>query len=1035
MNPFRSLRLALLATFVILITVTIAIVSAIGIWYAIRTTEDLVLRELVSDVELNNQAINNWLNERLYNLQVLSHAPNEQVMLQAMLQGDAGRALTLLQRWQIEVGKQGRFAEIFLIDEDGRVILSTQPQNLGQNHKHQTHFQQGQDKPFISNVFYNVVSGGHQIIITQPIQDDTGETLGLLAGRLDITQMTNFILTRAATTDTGEAYLVSDDRQFITGLRFEPQSSLAYSEGIDRALTKSDNRNGQGIYENYNGVRVVGAYRWLPELRVVFLSERSETEALAGVRQLILFNLAVACGVILLTIGVALYITQRITKPVLVLTEVATAISQGDLQRTAQVTSRNEIGVLAHAFNQMTERLRESINTLEERVQARTQELQVALNETNGLFKAAQAILGATELEEICQNLITQFNNLVQSEWMNLSLVDHEQRQVVLNLEISHEDSQRVGFGYEELRMGISGLVFATKQPILSVDAYDGIEPEATRARRFEAGVGALIVVPLVTKSVVIGTITAANRIGQRVFTPHDVELLMALATQAAAAIDNVSLFAEEQRQRQLSDSLRQIATVLNSSLERDTVLDQIMLQLDRVIGYDGAAVFLVQGNDLVIARTDGFADKFLGHRISLAKTMSVMVEVFQTKQAISLANVREDARWEVWADSPICSWMGAPLLQNETIFGLLALDSFTVAAYGEAEAQILQAFANQAALAIQNARLYGELSKLNADKDKFFSIVAHDLRGPFMPLLGNSDLLIEMAEDLSPLQIKQMAVDINRAAKNVFNLLENLLSWSRLQRGRMEYQPETVELHEITEDNVELLKANAQSKNIVLRSDVPGGIFVHADRNMLNTVIRNLSSNAIKFTPQGGQVIVSAQVLDSQLVEVQVADSGLGMSEEVKQKLFKIDQNVTTLGTAKEKGTGLGLIICQEMVEKSGGHIWVESEVGRGTTVKFTVRLERVARPEFGVSVAAATVGELFLVTETPFLVVPEMKQLKECYEFAMIGNMMGIERAAQTMVTMDETLRPFATHLMELARNFEDEELIDLLRKYISL
>ncbi len=463
MNIFRSLRLTLLVVFVALITVTIAIVSAIGIWYAIQTTEDLVLRELVSDVELNNQAINNWLNERLYNLHGLSHAPQEQAHLREMLNpslmGKEGNTITqtMLARWQIEVGEQGRFVEIFLLNQQGRVILTTNPPNMGQNHQHQTHFIQGQQKPFISNVFYNVVDGGHQIIVTQPIQDEQGKTLGILAGRLDIAKMTQFILTRAPNTETGEAYLVSDDRQFITGLRFKPQSGLAYSEGIDRALAKGDNRNGQGIYANYNGVRVVGAYQWLPDLRIVFLSERSEAEALAGVQRLIWFNLAVASAVIMLTIGVALYITARITKPVIALTEVATAISQGDLQRTAQVTSQNEIGVLAHAFNQMTERLRDLINTLEERVQQRTQELQGALSETDELFKAAKAILGATELEQIGHNLIKHFSNLVKSDYMALHVVDHARREVILHVN-QNQLSDLKSLSYQELELGISGL-------------------------------------------------------------------------------------------------------------------------------------------------------------------------------------------------------------------------------------------------------------------------------------------------------------------------------------------------------------------------------------------------------------------------------------------------------------------------------------------------------------------------------------------------------------------------------------------------
>ena len=250
------------------------------------------------------------------------------------------------------------------------------------------------------------------------------------------------------------------------------------------------------------------------------------------------------------------------------------------------------------------------------------------------------------------------------------------------------------------------------------------------------------------------------------------------------------------------------------------------------------------------------------------------------------------------------------------------------------------------------------KLIQLNADKDKFFSIVAHDLKGPFMPLLGNAELLTEMGDVLPPAEVKQLGAAIQRTGRNVFSLLENLLAWARLQMGRMEYSPQLLDMSDIAIKNVELLSGNAAIKQIDLRNEVKAETWVYADENMLDTVIRNLINNALKFTPQGGQVTIAAQLgirnwelgVDSfvipnssllipNYIEVSVADTGGGMSEETRQKLFKLDQHVTTVGTGHETGTGLGLIICQEMVIKSGGRIWVESEVGRGTTVHFTVQ------------------------------------------------------------------------------------------------
>lgn len=239
------------------------------------------------------------------------------------------------------------------------------------------------------------------------------------------------------------------------------------------------------------------------------------------------------------------------------------------------------------------------------------------------------------------------------------------------------------------------------------------------------------------------------------------------------------------------------------------------------------------------------------------------------------------------------------------------------------------------------------ELAKLNADKDKFFSIVAHDLKNPFQPLLGYSELLFLAPEMLSPGKIQQIGTLIHDSAKNIYDLLENLLQWARMQMGRMVYQPVVLNFAEIVAQNIKLLGENALKKQIRLHSSVSDQLFVYADKNMLNTVIRNLVSNALKFTSLEGQVTISAKPVRglrhgegvTEWLEISVADTGVGIHPEDLERLFQIDSHITTQGTASEQGTGLGLIICKEMVEMNGGKIWIESQLGEGTAVKFTVQ------------------------------------------------------------------------------------------------
>jgi signal transduction histidine kinase len=230
------------------------------------------------------------------------------------------------------------------------------------------------------------------------------------------------------------------------------------------------------------------------------------------------------------------------------------------------------------------------------------------------------------------------------------------------------------------------------------------------------------------------------------------------------------------------------------------------------------------------------------------------------------------------------------------------------------------------------------ELQDLNATKDKFFSIIGHDLKGPLNSLTSFSSLLINHTDSLTKDEIKMLASDLDKSLKNLFALLENLLEWSRAQTGGIEFKPETFDLNALMEENKELLKTQAQNKNIEIdhqNNQTP--LTIKAHKHSVNTVLRNLIANAIKFTPQGGRVIIAAQPGKDE-VFVSVADTGVGIPASVVQKLFRIDTKHSTKGTADEKGTGLGLILCKEFIEKNGGTIGVQSEEGKGSTFYFTL-------------------------------------------------------------------------------------------------
>lgn len=231
------------------------------------------------------------------------------------------------------------------------------------------------------------------------------------------------------------------------------------------------------------------------------------------------------------------------------------------------------------------------------------------------------------------------------------------------------------------------------------------------------------------------------------------------------------------------------------------------------------------------------------------------------------------------------------------------------------------------------------QLIKLNADKDIFISILGHDLKSPFNTLLGLSDALIGDLKNLSISEIEEHLKLIYKTAWNTYNLLENLLNWTRTQSGKIPFSPKYYSFGEVCRNNVELLKAGANAKGITIDYDYPVNLKVNADIDMLNTIIRNLVSNAIKFTNRDGVINITAVESDTD-VTISVSDNGVGIEPDNLSKLFDISQTLSTTGTEEESGTGLGLLLCREFVEKHGGKIWVESESFKGSTFSFNLPL-----------------------------------------------------------------------------------------------
>ncbi|MFO8235442.1 MAG: tetratricopeptide repeat-containing sensor histidine kinase [Bacteroidales bacterium] len=231
-------------------------------------------------------------------------------------------------------------------------------------------------------------------------------------------------------------------------------------------------------------------------------------------------------------------------------------------------------------------------------------------------------------------------------------------------------------------------------------------------------------------------------------------------------------------------------------------------------------------------------------------------------------------------------------------------------------------------------------LQSLNATKDKLFSIIAHDLKNPFQALLGFSEVLYKNCNKLDKKSIKEYSKAIHESSQNVYNLLENLLQWSRSQVGNIKLKPNHIAIKDSVDDIINLLYINAEDKGIKIQNLIPAKETAYVDKNVFSSVMRNLLNNAIKFTGDGGKIEVTSKHETSR-IRVSVSDTGRGIAQKDIEKLFNIEANLTTKGTSDESGTGLGLILCKELIVKSNGKIWVENQEGEGSTFNIALPVE----------------------------------------------------------------------------------------------
>ena len=522
------------------------------------------------------------------------------------------------------------------------------------------------------------------------------------------------------------------------------------------------------------------------------------------------------------------------------------------------------------------------------------------------LLKISKKGNAVSSLKDFVQYIKSELERIIDTSNFYIAFINKENQTINIPF-ISGEESEEV-FPAEK---SMTAHLINTNKPILfySEDIERLIKKDIIKQIGPMSKVW--LGVPLRVNEEVIGAIVVQSYDNENAFKQSDIELLEFVSSHISLAIQRKKIYQE---------------TLISKQILR-TVLDHIPINVfwkDTDSNFLGVNAISLKGMALesesdIIGKSDfDFYDKNDAEKYR-ADEMSIMSSG-KAKLNYEEGQIKNgENRYFVSNKLPIFD-------ENNNVIGIVGTS---------------EDITERREIQIELEKLTGELKIQNETKNKFFSIISHDLINPIAGIIGFSELLKEDYSDLEPKKIKKYATIINKSANFALSLLHDLLEWSRVQIGSIEPNKEIFMLSELLAHNIAGVNALAFSKNIGLTSQFHQKLSVYADKKMISTVMRNLLSNAIKFTPQGGAIAISTKEISlngKKLIETTVTDTGIGMSEEKLNNLFKIEHNYRSTGTNNEAGTGLGLILCKEFIQKNNGTIKVKSEQNVGSSFVFTL-------------------------------------------------------------------------------------------------
>jgi signal transduction histidine kinase len=764
------------------------------------------------------------------------------------------------------------------------------------------------------------------------------------------------VVSRIKIGDKGKAYVVDSNGFLVAdpdiGLVLR-KTNMAELPHVKAALENRVQDEQAMVSRDLSGTDVLASNARIDSLNWIVFAEQPVAEVYAKLNASILRTGLLLLAGLVISALCALALARGMVRPIRTLADGAQRIGEGDLDQTIVVRTGDELEGLADRFNRMTTQLRESYAGLERKVEERTRELQQALDQQTATAEVLKTISRtAFELQPVLETLIENATRLCKSDKGAIYLRRGDLYELLAAY--GAERDQLEFMRHHPVQPGpgtVVGLVAQTAQVIHLEDAQT--DPSYTwKEAQSVFGFRSIFGVPMLREGEPVGAFVMWRR-EVRAFTARERELVATFADQAVIAIQNVRLLSETKDALEQQRASAEVLAAISSSIaDAAPVFDKILESCERLFSGKLGQINMVDDAGMVHMAAYHGPNRAEASRVfpfpvgsdSATGLAITSRNVMHYPDVDNDPDVPQIAR-EGWRAQDVHAAIVAPMLWEGKGVGAILVGRHTPGRFSDKEIALLRIFADQAVIAIQNARLVGEIQKkseelevANKHKSAFLASMSHELRTPLNAIIGFSEVLI--ARLFGELNEKQddYLKDIHTSGKHLLNLINDVLDLSKVEAGRMDLERSPFDLPTALADAMTLIRERATKHGIHLGLAVAPELgTITADERKFKQILLNLLSNAVKFTPDGGRVDVKATHVDGAL-QVAVSDTGIGIAAEDQQAVFEEFRQVGGDYTKKQEGTGLGLALTRRFVELHGGRIWVESAIGKGSTFYFTI-------------------------------------------------------------------------------------------------